>query len=148
MTFFVFSKLQKISTGYPFFKIGFPSKICTKNVKLNIWNFHLTWQSTNWLGVYQAHFFPLFEPTDFLLIAFCGFGFLFFSFKVTSFFAFGFSFFYPALAFFFDFVFTYPFCCFTTEFIKMSTLKRHFQNFLCMEKTKKVMHLPLIIQML
>eukprot|EP00493_Phyllostaurus_siculus_P021905 UN22235 len=36
MTFFVFSILQKISTGYSFFKFGFPSKICTKNVKLNI----------------------------------------------------------------------------------------------------------------
>ena len=34
--FLVFSILQNISTGYPFFQIGFPSKRCIKNIKLSI----------------------------------------------------------------------------------------------------------------
>ena len=38
MTFLVFSILQKISTGYPILKFGFPLKICTKNVKCSCFN--------------------------------------------------------------------------------------------------------------
>ena len=97
VTFFVFPILQKISTGYSFFKIWFPSKICTKNVKLT------TSHSTNRLGVYQAYFLPRFEPTDFLLIAFFSFGFPFFCFTLTFLFSFGFPFFCSALALFSDF---------------------------------------------
>ena len=36
ITFFVFSILEKISTGYSFFVFGFPLKICAKKVKSNI----------------------------------------------------------------------------------------------------------------
>ena len=43
MTFFVFSILQKIFTGYyKFFKIGFPSKICTKHfTEVNLFMYYL-----------------------------------------------------------------------------------------------------------
>ena len=54
MTFFVFSILQKTSTGYSFFNIGTSSKICTNNVRLNKWNFYPTSHPTNRLGVYSV----------------------------------------------------------------------------------------------
>ena len=70
MAFFVFCILQKVFTRYPLFTIRFPSKICTKHVKVNIWNCYLTSNSTNRLGVYQAYFFPRLESIELLLIAF------------------------------------------------------------------------------
>ena len=117
MSFFVFSILQKISTGYPFFKIEFPSKICIKNVKLNIymkllsnitfnqstWSISCLFLSsfwTYWLAAHRLLWFRLLFlllHTDFLLWL-------------------RLSFFCPALAFFFNFGFAFSFFCFTTVF--------------------------------
>ena len=95
MTFFVFSILQKISTGSPILKFEFPLKICTKNVKLNMKNLSNITPNQDRLGIQHSYFFPRFEPTDFLLTAFFFDGFLgfttrFFCFTLTFFFGFKF----------------------------------------------------------
>ena len=75
MTFFVFSILQKISTGYSFFKFWFPSKIWTKNVKsitdiqllFTVKSHLLTKIDLERIILTYSH---RFEPIDFFLIAF------------------------------------------------------------------------------
>ena len=46
MIFLVFSTLQNISIWSPISNFEFPSKICSKNFNLNIWNFYLTSHTT------------------------------------------------------------------------------------------------------
>ena len=116
MTFFVFSILQKFSTGYPFFKIGFLSKICIKmlskiymkllsNITLNqsTWSITCLFLSSSWTYWLPSHSllwvrFPFLGlHPDFLLWL-------------------RLSFFCPALAFFFNLGFAFSFFCFTTVF--------------------------------
>ena len=151
MTFLVFSILQKFSTGYSFLESGFPSKICIKIlswiIKTNqsrstssllLSLFCLPSHSLLFWRLLRLRLFLSFLllHTDFLLWL-C---FFFFCFTLAFFFDFGLSFFCSALAFFFGF--------WSRLGIKMNTLKRDFHIFWSMGKTKKVMYLPLIIQLL
>ena len=83
---------RKFLQGTHFSKLGFLQKYVQKMLS-EVCNCYLISYSTNRLEVYQTYFFPRFESTDFLLIAFFRFGFLLF-------FGFGFSFFCPELSLF------------------------------------------------
>ena len=93
MVFLVFSILQKISIWYPISKFEFPLEKCSKKFNLNNYMKFLSNITTNQdrLEVHLSYFFPRFEPTDFLLVAFFFDGFLdlaihFFCFTLTFFF--------------------------------------------------------------